>query len=358
MRTQWSKQQAAEWHNNQGWICGFNYLPRSAVNWTELWQRETFDAETIEQELGWAQEIGYNQLRINLPFIVWQHDRDGLLARIDQFLNIAQRHNIKVMLTLMDDCGFSGDEPFLGPQKAPEPGKHNSQAAASPGREIVCNRDMWPDLERYVRDIVRHFRTDSRIAIWDLYNEPGNRGTFATGLEETQFDEKLERFALELLPLIFAWVRGEDPLQPLTVGAWHISQDLDQPASEYFAHPIDIAAAQLSDVLSFHAYLATTKMLQVLRFWQKFERPVLCTEWLARHVGCVMEEQLPLFAALNVGCYQWGLVRGKTQTTLPWPSVRKSGVDYAHLWFHDVLDEYGIPFRHSEMALVRRLTRM
>uniref|UniRef100_UPI00286F3240 cellulase family glycosylhydrolase n=1 Tax=Buttiauxella brennerae TaxID=82988 RepID=UPI00286F3240 len=291
MRTQWSKQQAAEWHNNQGWICGFNYLPRSAVNWTELWQRETFDAETIEQELGWAQEIGYNQLRINLPFIVWQHDRDGLLARIDQFLNIAQRHNIKVMLTLMDDCGFSGDEPFLGPQKAPEPGKHNSQAAASPGREIVCNRDMWPDLERYVRDIVRHFRTDSRIAIWDLYNEPGNRGTFATGLEETQFDEKLECFALELLPLIFAWARGEDPLQPLTVGAWHISQDLDQPACEYFAHPIDIAAAQLSDVLSFHAYLATPKMLQVLRFWQKFERPVLCTEWLARHVGCVMEEQ-------------------------------------------------------------------
>lgn len=99
-------------------------------------------------------------------------------------------------------------------------------------------------------------------------------------------------------------------------------------------------------------------MLQVLRYWQTFERPVLCTEWLARHVGSVLEEQLPLFAALNVGCFQWGLVRGKTQTTLPWPSVSKSGVDYAHLWFHDVLNEYGIPFRDSEMALVRRLTRL
>ena len=356
MRTQWSKQQAAEWHKNQGWICGFNYLPRSAVNWTELWQRETFDAETIDQELGWAQEIGYNQLRINLPFIVWQNDRDGLLERIEQFLAIADSHSIKVMLTLMDDCAFSGDEPFLGPQKAPVPGKHNSQAAASPGREIVCNREMWPQLERYVRDIVRHFRSDSRIAIWDLYNEPGNRGTFTSGLEEIQFDEKLEHFALELLHKVFAWARDEDPAQPLTVGAWHISQDPDQPLTEYFAHPIDVAAARLSDVVSFHAYLATPKMLQVLRFWQTFERPLLCTEWLARHVGCVMEEQLPLFAALNVGCYQWGLVRGKTQTTLPWPSVRKSGVDYAQLWFHDVLDEYGIPFRQREMELVRRLT--
>lgn len=94
-----------------------------------------------------------------MPFIVWQHDDDGLLIRIESFLRIAEHHQIKVMLTLMDDCSFSGDEPFLGPQKAPEPGKHNSQAAASPGRETVCNREMWPQLERYVRDIVRHFKT-------------------------------------------------------------------------------------------------------------------------------------------------------------------------------------------------------
>ncbi len=159
MKKQWSREQAAAWSEQQGWICGFNYLPRTAVNWTELWQRETFDAPVIDQELGWAQEAGYNQLRINLPFIVWQADRDGLLARIDQFLSIARRHDIRVMLTLMDDCGFSGDEPFLGPQKAPEPGKHNSQAAASPGRDVVCNRDMWPEVEIYVRDIIRHFRT-------------------------------------------------------------------------------------------------------------------------------------------------------------------------------------------------------
>ena len=58
-------------------------------------------------------------------------DRDGLLTRIDTFLTLAKKHQIQVMLTLMDDCGFSGDEPYLGPQKPPVPGKHNSQAAAS-----------------------------------------------------------------------------------------------------------------------------------------------------------------------------------------------------------------------------------
>jgi sugar phosphate isomerase/epimerase len=105
MKAQWSREEAAVWSEQQGWICGFNYLPRTAVNWTELWQRETFDELTIDQELAWAQEAGYNQLRINLPFIVWQADRDGLLSRIDQFLSIASRHEIRVMLTLLDDCG-------------------------------------------------------------------------------------------------------------------------------------------------------------------------------------------------------------------------------------------------------------
>ncbi|HBL6491051.1 TPA: 1,4-beta-xylanase, partial [Enterobacter hormaechei] len=117
MKEQWSREQAQAWYQQKGWLCGFNYLPSTAVNWTDIWQEETFDAETIDRELGWAADAGYNTLRINLPFIVWEHDRDGLMARIDRFLTIADGHGFSTMLTLMDDCGFSGDEPYLGPQK-------------------------------------------------------------------------------------------------------------------------------------------------------------------------------------------------------------------------------------------------
>lgn len=119
MKEQWSREQAQAWYQQKGWLCGFNYLPSTAVNWTDIWQEETFDADTIDRELGWAAEAGYNTLRINLPFIVWEHDRDGLMARIDAFLAMADSHGFSTMLTLMDDCGFSGDEPYLGPQKPP-----------------------------------------------------------------------------------------------------------------------------------------------------------------------------------------------------------------------------------------------
>ena len=133
MYQQWTPERAQSWWMQQKWGCGFNYLPRTAVNWLEMWQEETFDSTTLQQELKWAQEYGYNALRTNLPFIVWEADRDGLLSRIDTFLALAEKHQIQVMLTLMDDCGFSGDEPYLGPQKPPVPGKHNSQAAGRPG---------------------------------------------------------------------------------------------------------------------------------------------------------------------------------------------------------------------------------
>ncbi|MGL4427334.1 MAG: cellulase family glycosylhydrolase [Silvania sp.] len=356
MKEQWSKEQAQAWYQQQGWLCGFNYLPSTAVNWTDIWQQETFDANTIDRELGWAADAGYNTLRINLPFIVWEHDRDGLMARIDHFLTIADNHGFSTMLTLMDDCGFSGDEPYLGPQKPPVPGKHNSQAAASPGRDKVCDPDCWPHIERYIRDLVRQFRDDKRVLLWDLYNEPGNRGIFATGTEEVLYDAKLETFAHDLMKQAFQWVREEDPSQPLTVCAWRLPAE--EEGETFYQHPLDQTALELSDVVSYHAYTNTGRMTAIIQQLQQLGRPIFCTEWLARHVGGTIEEQLPLMYMAKVAPYQWGLVRGKTQTWLPWPVVMKESADYCRLWFHDVFEENGIPFSRTEIALLQKLRKI
>ncbi|MRS15505.1 1,4-beta-xylanase [Enterobacteriaceae bacterium RIT691] len=356
MKHPWTQEQAQHWYQQQGWLCGFNYLPSTAVNWTDIWQEETFDAITIERELGWAAEAGYNSLRINLPFIVWEHDREGLIARIHHFLQMADSHGFRTMLTLMDDCGFSGDEPYLGPQKAPVPGKHNSQAAASPGRAKVCNRDDWPQIERYIRDVIREFRADKRVLLWDLYNEPGNRGIFTTGTVEVLYDAKLEEYAFELMHKAFEWARDEDPSQPLTVCAWRLQPE--ETGIDTYTHRLDKAALALSDVISFHAYTNTARMVAVIHHLQQLKRPLFCTEWLARHLGSTIEEQLPLMHAANVAPYQWGLVRGKTQTYLPWPVVMTRSTDYCRLWFHDVFEENGLPFAKAEIDLVRKLSRI
>lgn len=354
MYQQWRAERVRSWYAQQQWGCGFNYLPRTAVNWLEMWQEETFDPATLQQELSWARSYGYNCLRTNLPFTVWEQDRHGLIARIDHFLTIAHQHGLKVMLTLLDDCAFSGDEPFIGPQKPPIPGVHNSQGAGSPGREKVLNPACWPQIEAYVKDIIGHFRDDPRIQIWDLYNEPGNSGVFVGEAKGMEYDTRLAIYALSLMVQMFSWARQAAPSQPLTVAAWHIP---DRSRCETaFRHPIDVAALHLSDVISFHAYVDKPGMQGILPRLAEFGRPVLCTEWLARHVDCLLTEQLPLFKAHNIGCYHWGLTQGKTQTWLPWPDITVQDASTA-LWFHDVLTPEGVPYCEKEMALVRALSR-
>jgi len=356
--TKWSKEKAWQWYNKLPWLCGFNYLPRTAVNWTEMWQKKTFDLQTIEQELAWAKEIGFNTLRTNLPFIVWQDDRAGLWQRLDSFLTVAHKNNLLTMISPLDDCGFSGDHPYLGLQKPPTPGVHNSQAAASPGRNIVMDKSRWPNVEAYVKDIIATFRDDTRIFVWDLYNEPGNYTIFkADG--EYNFDTGLENFSYALMVKVFEWAREIDPSQPLTIGGWHVPQHWVEADGNVHTHFIDLKAFELSDIVTFHAYCSSQRLRPIVQNLKKYGRPILCTEWLARHVGSRIGDQLPIFHQENIGCYQWGLVNGKTQTHIPWPGILTRLSNHSEVsgeWFHDLLHSDGTPYSSAEIALIRQLT--
>ena len=347
IHTKWSKDKIQKWYDESPWLCGCNYIPRTAVNWTDMWQKETFDIKTIEQELSWASEIGYNAIRTNLQFLVWKHDRGGLLDRIKEVLHVAEKNKIYVMLTLLDDCGFSGDHPFLGKQKEPIPHIHNSQAAASPGRNVVMDKTQWNLIEDYTKDIINEFKSDTRINIWDLYNEPGNTGVFDPDKEQN-FTQELQHYSYELLQKVFEAARSVNPLQPLTVAAWHMENEIE---TEKVINEIIIES---SDIISFHAYTNKTDILKMIKELEYHDRPLLCTEWLARHLESTVEEQLPIFHANKIGCYNWGLVQGKTQTTFPWPHVGKNA--NPDLWFHDLLYADGTPYSVEEIALIKKLT--
>lgn len=375
----WSKEKIWQWYDALPWLCGFNYLPRTAVNFTEMWQKETFDPETIEQELAWAQDIGFNSLRTNLPFIVWEADSQGLLERLEHFLTICEKNGLRVMICPLDDCGFSGEHPYLGTQKPPEPGVHNSQAAASPGRNVVMDKSRWPQIGAYVRDIVSAYRTDSRIFIWDLYNEPGNNLIFKADGEHLDSQHlntgELEQFSNELMLKLFESARDVDPVQPLTVGGWHVPPpwekgevydhfiDLEalDHSGKVHTHFIDLNAFEHSDVISFHAYCNPKRLEVIIRNLKRYDRPVLCTEWMGRQAGSRIANLLPIFHREKIGCYQWGLVKGQTQTYIPWPNLKAQlGVwdEATGEWFHDLLNPDGSPHHPEEVMLIQRLTRI
>ena len=60
--TIWSKEKADAWYASQPWLSGCNYQPCTAINQIEMWQAETFDAKTIDKEMGWAEDLGFNTI--------------------------------------------------------------------------------------------------------------------------------------------------------------------------------------------------------------------------------------------------------------------------------------------------------
>lgn len=352
----WSEAKANAWWAAQPWICGFNFLPSTAVNFLEMWHPDTFDRDTIERELGWAADIGFNAFRINLHYLVWKHDRDGLLDRLDWIMGVADGLGIATVPCFFDDCGFGGFEPEFGPQPAPIEGVHNSRAVASPGRARLLDPAEWSGFEGYVRDIVSAYRADARILFWDLYNEPGNRMIFGPD-GSRQHEPDFTAASLKLMRASFEWCREESPTQPRTVAAW--VTPLPGVAGDPYQTEIDQAALALSDIVTFHAYWETDHVEGFIAHLQAHNRPMLCTEWMARPIGSRICNQLELFKTSGVGCFQWGLVQGRTQTHLPWPAdlVKAHGGEADRsVWFHDLLDRTGQAYDPVETAELQRLT--
>lgn len=323
----WSIERAWERYDSINPIKGCNYNPRTSVNSTEMWQGETLDPEAIDQELGWARECGYNSIRIFLQFLVWRHDPDGIIQRMEQFLQIAEKHKIKVMFVPFCDCAFAGREPYLGKQDEPVPGVHNSGWVPSPGLKHVVDRTNWLDLERYVKDLVGRFGNDRRVLIWDLHNEPG----------QSALGEK----SLPLVAAAFRWSREAKASQPLTVGAW---TNFDSRMSK--------ALLGMSDVASFHGYDKPKGIIRKVSICRQYNRPLLCTEWLNRDGNNTFETILPIFAEDRIAGYHWGLVAGRTQTYMPWGS--KKGDPMPKRWHHDVFRPDGTPYDAREFELLRK----
>jgi hypothetical protein len=100
-----------------------------------MFQEDTYDPETIDRELGWAEIIGFNTLRVYLHDLLGADDRKAFIKRYDDFLGIADRHGMKVITVLFDDCHRTSPE--SGPQPLPVSGVHNSGWMRSPGQGIV-----------------------------------------------------------------------------------------------------------------------------------------------------------------------------------------------------------------------------
>ncbi len=328
-RAVWSKEKANAWYAKLPWMAGADFLPSTAINQLEMWQAESFDSLTIDRELGLAEGIGMNVMRVYLHHIPWQVDKNGFKKRINTYLNVATNHKIKTIFVFFDDCWNNTYKP--GEQPSPKPGVHNSGWVQDPGKLINMHLTADEMLEVYVKDILKSFKKDKRILLWDVYNEPGNSG----------YGNK----SMTLLKKVFNWGRIIAPDQPLSAGVWNLElKDLNKYQLEN------------SDVITYHNYLRLEEHTKWIdSFLVQTGRPLLCTEYMARTRGSRFESIMPLLKERKIAAINWGLVAGKSNTIYAWDAPMPDGEEPL-MWFHDIFRKDGTPYIEKEVQLIRTLT--
>lgn len=344
----WPASKAQDWIDRNGWIVGCNYIPGNAINQLEMWQETTFSPDLIDRELSMAAGLGFNSVRVFLHTLLWQENAEGFLNRIDLFLGIASKYGIRTMLVLFDSVW----DPFprLGQQPQPKPNVHNSGWVQCPGYDILNDPTRYEELRDYVQGIVGRFRNDERVLIWDLFNEPDNMNL--SSYKDDDYSHHKAELSMLLLKKTINWVRVIGPDQPITMAPWKedwSSDDVLTALDNYmFTH---------SDIISFHCYENRSEMESRIRALQRFGRPMLCTEYMARPFNNTFQEILPLLKKYNVGAYNWGLVEGKTQTHCPWDSWNTRYESEPELWFHDIFRKNGEPYIAAEIEFLKEITR-
>lgn len=324
----WTIEKAQKWESENGWLRGSNFNPSTAINQLETWQAESFDTATINRELGWAQEIGMNVMRVYLHHLAWEVDKEGFKKRLDTYLSIADKHHIKTVFVIFDDCWNPTYK--AGKQPDPKPGIHNSGWVRDPGDLLYSDTTLYKTLETYVKDVLTTFKDDKRIVLWDLYNEPGNSG--------------YGNRSMPLLQKVFHWGREVSPSQPLSSAVWNLKlKDLNKFQVEN------------SDIITYHNYESPEKHQAAIDTLKRYNRPLVCSEYMARRNNSLFTNIMPLLKKSNIGAINWGLVAGKSNTKYAWGEPIPDGSE-PKLWFHEIFRPDGTPYRQEEVDSIKSLT--
>lgn len=342
----WSEKEANDWFAKQPWLVGANYVPAHASNQIEMWQAETFNPQQIDSELALAKGLGMNTMRVFLHDLVWEQDAEGYKARIEQFLQIADRHGIKPLFVLFDSVW--NPDPKTGAQDEPAAGVHNAGWVQGPGAAALADATQRPRLQKYVEGVVAAFGQDDRVLGWDVWNEPDNTNGASYGAKEPA--DKLDLVAA-LLSDTFKWARAQNPKQPLTSGVW--IGEWDDVSKVNNVQQIQLAQ---SDIISFHNYAPADDFERRVTYLKEHNRPLMLTEYMARPAGSTFEAILPVAKKHEVAVYNWGFVQGRTQTHLPWDSWQKPYTEDPKPWFHEIFRADHTPYDKAETDLIRKLT--
>ena len=263
------------------WMHGANYTPSYAATDVQTWLK--YDHQTVDRELGYAERIGLNCVRVFLQSLVWEHDRVLFMKNFEDFVSTADAHGLKVMPIVFDSC--FGVSPSL---------ENSLMWVANPGPDRMSEAD-FDELDVYAKDLVSRYVGDKRIALWDVMNEP-----MATVLSRTEEGKaQIWAFVAHYCKL----VKKLDPTHAVTVGV----------STADNSKVVDVV-----DVLSCHSYAPSDKELREKFSLTKKQaadagKPWIVSECCAPGWGSPYEMVLPVLREFGAGHTVWEVVIGRNQ---------------------------------------------
>ena len=357
MKRRWTESEIWEWYGARPWITGFNFIPSGAIKGS-LWMLQEYGHKEVfrdaAREIALAASLKFNSIRMTLPFVLWQKERESFLRNLDQFLELLEKHNMTLMPVLFSDCLVPKERytaPILGPQPEPVPGyfggnpvtpfDDSTQFGKTVGYSITDESENEPAIKEYIKELAGRYGQDKRILIWNVWNEAGNSGRSS--------------MSLPMMEKIFGWLRECDVSQPLTSDVWGAGAEhphgwMNNP--KIYAD-IEKDSIRLSDIITFHFYGDYVHARRYIEFLRQFKRPLINTEWLHRPFRSFIQTHLPLWKKEGVGSYFFGFVNGKSQYNFVWEFIKKLPDIDTDLWMHDIFHDDFTPYDPEEIEVIK-----
>lgn len=297
-RSLWTEQQAWEWHKKVGVIKGFNE-PISA--YPGMSRKQIFEK---------ASKLGFNSVR----FWIHAEGADEQIKWIREFAEDADEYGLTVSPVLSISDHFF-------------PREDKMQA--------------FDEAKAYTQKIIGAFANDKRIIFWDIWNEP----------LMADVPEMYEQ--MDWIEAAVQWCREMSPIQPITASIIWDSGVKPDSVSRAINRRYEVEA--MMDIHNFHLYDTGLDHMQrvewiVERARSISDRPLVCTETIARTKGGTFPRTFVPFAQNEIHFFTWGLYICDMNWTVSWG---QSTYDPYEPWFHDLLHPDGEPYDKREIDWLR-----
>ena len=305
---------------------GAEYTPWRAVNqfW---WHRYSDYRADVQRDVRVMRNVmGFTTVRVFLHDMLWDANSTQLLYNMDDFLGILHASGMQAGFVFFDDCWQHSNATIDGTCQ-PLDGVHNGCWFAAPQDDKRAAGVA--QFEAYVEGVVRRFKTDSRIAWFEIFNEPQKHNPFSMSLRDAGF----------------RWAVAQSPSAPI-ISCWDENNDTQVVDTHEYSIPNDRSPVFSNPKKGGVVSEAGARYFQ---HTHDYGSPLTWIHWLnsIRH----QNGTVPFVPGVMMS---WEVMVGQTNTRWHWTS--KEGDPEPAVPWCGFLYPDGTPVSYTEAAAIRNYT--